>query len=334
MDKPVSRHPSCINAPTTPPKPKSRCNPRRAGQGLGRPGALALLALVLSLALVAGLGVPSLRSWLGPESATPAGAPQAPPEPLQRVAYPPAQPGRDQPPTVHRLGHFEIKIKPGKWDWGGYAVDLSAAGQPLLATSSDHQPEAQTLTGMPHAACQTLIVTLPSGGSAGYADILVATRCPDAESAIQIAGMKNNLEPLDANGDGVQELEGWFDSQSGISAEMPFSTASHPSMTRILVFDQGQWRLDRPGEFSDYYQQLLNRPESWAHAGADFVAAAAIRKAYYSYMSQPDLQRVAAILAESLPEDWRPFLQRLPGDIRQGADQLSPVKALLPPRKP
>ncbi|MHC1724579.1 MAG: hypothetical protein AB9866_00905 [Syntrophobacteraceae bacterium] len=118
-------------------------------------------------------------------------------------------------------------------------------------------------------------------------------------------------------------------------SEFLLSFADSPGMTRLLLFDNGQWRVDHVGEFSRFYSRLfketLHAARQAAKKGSDHevISAIAIRAAYYATMAGTPIEEATDILRQLLPPKWTNEAPRIMADVRRAASEFNPVEKIL-----
>lgn len=166
---------------------------------------------------------------------------------------------------------------------------------------------ADIMESFPKAGMTTVLITSFSGGATGC--------CYEYSFfTINLADNSVLLTTLEAGGrrgmhdDGFFEADGrirfghWdFDGYSltknGVSMSICHATA--PWLDRFLVFENGQWRADRVGEFPEYYKSQLSRPAAKTGDRPD-PATLALETAYYSLMAQISPQETVDAVAKVL----------------------------------
>ena len=116
-------------------------------------------------------------------------------------------------------------------------------------------------------------------------------------------------------------------------SQIQLSFADSPAMIRLLVFDNGHWRPDRIGEFSQFYSRLLRQTMNEARVSGrkgdtELTASLAIKAAYYSLMSGKPVEKAAEVLSRLFPVKWRPESGKIIQDIHHAASEFNPVEVI------
>ena len=104
--------------------------------------------------------------------------------------------------------------------------------------------------------------------------------------------------------------------------KIAFNRVNSPRMNRLLVFENKQWRTDKPGEFPDYYKQQLSE---LADAKDMDPLANAIVKAYYTLMSGQSVEAVRTQFTASPIKEYQAYYPQIFEDITK-AINYNPVK--------
>jgi hypothetical protein len=115
--------------------------------------------------------------------------------------------------------------------------------------------------------------------------------------------------------------------QSG-AAPLSFSRASSPRLQRYLVFENGVWRADKPGEFASGYTDLLAELEE---SGDIDPAAKAITASYYTLMAGGDAAAAEDALKKHLPAEYAALGGTIFADVHKAVEGFRPVRELLLP---
>jgi hypothetical protein len=110
--------------------------------------------------------------------------------------------------------------------------------------------------GLPEPGRATLLVTAYTGGAHCCYETSLFTSGPDGDEYARV-DLADGPPPVE-NEDGSLTVLDWqfayFASKSG---SVSFSFAASPAMKRLLVHEAGGWRVDNPGEYKEFYRDLL-----------------------------------------------------------------------------
>lgn len=112
--------------------------------------------------------------------------------------------------------------------------------------------------------------------------------------------------------------------QSG-SAPLSFARVNSPRVQRFLVFDNGAWRADQPGEFAEGYKSMLAALEGSKDIDP---AAKAIMAAYYTLMAGEGATAAEAALAKALPKEYASLATAILADVRKAVAGFRPAQEL------
>ena len=137
----------------------------------------------------------------------------------------------------------------------------------------------------------------------------------------------------DAPGKAIRVNDWQFAYYGPEDSQIQFSFVDSPAMTRLLVFDNGHWRVDRVGEFSRFYSRLLQETIHEARSRArkrepELTTSLAMKAAYYSLMSGKSIQEAAEVLNRLFPIKWRPEAGKVIQDICRAVSEFDPVEVI------
>lgn len=229
---------------------------------------------------------------------------------------------------------------------------------------------ARALRDFPGPGDESLLVTIWTGGAHCCFEQFLYTRSkgkatlcridrrhsdqeltPDAVQALTPDGRPDSS----AKALRVLEIDDWsFAYYQTPSGKQDFAFAYSPIFSRLLVWDKGQWRPDRPGEHPWRYKRMLaglgtSRPPdngvvlSKEGEGARIetppadpalesrvadqeAASIAIQLAYCQLMLNEAPERVLERLKAGLPESWRVSAEGVFKDARDAVHGFNPVE--------
>lgn len=175
--------------------------------------------------------------------------------------------------------------------------DISQITEPVREISVDRTAR------FPLPECDSMVVRMFTGGANCCFGYYLLSVCPDGEHAAYI-------DPYDGGvGKPDPAMRAYPVSDAAFMYYTPerwhepvfaLSRVDSPRINRFLVYDNGMWRADRPGEFAAAYTAL--RAKARKEPGAN-AAARAIAVAYYSLMTGDDAQAVYDELEYTLLSD-------------------------------
>ncbi len=237
-----------------------------------------------------------------------------------------------------KLGDLKLRITEASPD-GDYGLQFSSGEQVLVAGEcafKTHEPEI--FRNMPIPDCRTLMAYCFSGGAHCCTTLFIATQCGPGCSLDMVdlahAGGKVKLAVANGAPGKMIKVHDWqlaYYETEDLQVQLSF--AASPSMTRLLVFDNGHWRPDRIGEFSRFYSRLLRQTMREASlrgrkGGAELRASLAIKAAYYCLMSGRPVQEAAEVLSRLFPVKWKPESGKIMQDINRAVSGFNPVEAI------
>ena len=119
-------------------------------------------------------------------------------------------------------------------------------------------------------------------------------------------------------------------------ASLWFPFSQSPAMERLLVYGNGGWRVDRPGENKGFYERIMARngcmekvripaPRAEGEEALE-MAAQAIECAYYAMMAGEDTDVPGKILKDRLPRAWQSEFVSLLQDIKRAVADFSAIR--------
>lgn len=115
-------------------------------------------------------------------------------------------------------------------------------------------------------------------------------------------------------------------------ARLALSGADSPRFMRFLVFDQKQWRVDKPGEFAKRYKDriaaisLSNKQASKSKAASRTVAGA-MELAYYMIMAGETDAKASEALRVNLPANAAVFAPAIFSDVKRQTGKFNPASS-------
>ena len=230
-----------------------------------------------------------------------------------------------------RLGDFAVAASPAEAE-NLVVPSLQHKGAALTKTSEPVRalsPE-QTQTAFPLPECQSMKVEMFTGGANCCFGYYLLTQCPDGDFAAYV-------EPRDGGlGTGDRKLRAYPADESAFyyyeptgqqgEDKLSLSRAVSPRPTRYIVFDNGSWRVDKPGEFPAVYNALILR--NARDKGMD-PAARAITEAYYTLMAGKNADAALRALKRSLPGKYASLATQIFADIQKAVTDFNPVRNLV-----
>lgn len=264
------------------------------------------------------------------------------PEPISEKAENNSEERKNELKTLvtNKLGDFEINvIKNTAEDGDEYTLNLSVSGQNKLSIEVNplFEPEIETVSGKPQQNCQSMIASTFSGGAHCCTTALICTVCPTSSEAIMVGLGHTEIEYMkwiDLNGDGTTEIKfnDWAFAYYSIDG-LSLAFISSPYMDRLLVFEKGMWRVDHPGEFKTYYENLAKNAVTQLQqlktqqTSDDFdITAEAIKIAYYKYMITANTQEIDTALQMNLPVSWQKVKNKVFSDVQNAVTTFNPLK--------
>ena len=237
-----------------------------------------------------------------------------------------------------KLGDLNLSITEISPD-GDYSVQFSK-GEQVLVTGEcafkTHEPI--TFRNMPLPDCRTLMTYCFSGGAHCCTTLFIATECGPGRSLdmVDLAHTNGKVKLTDTSGakGKMIKVHDWqFAYYGPEDSQIQLSFADSPAMTRLLVFDNGHWRPDRIGEFSQFYSRLLRQTMheasiSGRKGDTELTASLAIKAAYYSLMSGEPVEKASGVLSRLFPVKWRPESGKIIQDIHQAVAEFNPVEVI------
>ena len=251
------------------------------------------------------------------------------------------------------FGDVELFVKKSNQNeiYTYYSVQLKRSKKTIFEDEST-EPVQKITNDNPKNGCRTMTVGLHSGGNHCCTAVLLCAEC-DGKSTVDELDLGEGAATgfKDVARNGVKALEIYDCAFNEYGLDVPgqrywgMPHVSTKCMARYLIFDNGQWRLDRPGEFRELYDDLGRKARSEtqksisavqrAKARRDdaeleecSVVAGLIQTAYYSLMAMNLEKDCFEALRKSLPADLQPVSRKLFGDIKKAVAEFNPLKHL------
>jgi hypothetical protein len=221
-----------------------------------------------------------------------------------------------------------------------YSLYLEQNGEVVLTSSCAfkvHEP--RIVPEVPAAGCKSLLAYCYSGGAHCCMSLLIATECREQKSLSVVDLAHSAGEVKFARADNTKsrqmKITDWrFAYYGPEDSAVQLSFAASPGMTRLLVFDNGNWRADKVGEFIPFYSLLLRETMEEARikvsssADPEILASKAMKAAYYSVLAGRSDEEQLGLLKRLLPENWKPESENVLKDIREGVQEFNPVEVI------
>uniref|UniRef100_A0A7C4AGS0 Uncharacterized protein n=1 Tax=Fundidesulfovibrio putealis TaxID=270496 RepID=A0A7C4AGS0_9BACT len=212
--------------------------------------------------------------------------------------------------------------------------------------------QAQVLRDFPARGATTLLVSVGNGGSC-CTETHILTR---GDTGMAYAGVTSNRSRAGAEqraDDPAGALfchDGFFANYyvSDGKADIIMYPGSHAAVERFLVFDNGHWRADRPGEFRERYLALADAdmracadPAGYLRAQPGLRAVPgdqlremagevrlckAVEAAYHAMMAGESAEQCLARLNAALPPSHSLLAPKVLADVRKAVAGFNPVE--------
>ncbi len=230
-----------------------------------------------------------------------------------------------KPATTLEFGKFKV-LPAGSAD--ARTLDIQHNGKSILQLNESFQELTfdEVQKDIPLPGCETLKVNLNTGGTNnGY---YLLSICKDKDFAAYVKPYDGGvmfdpeLKTYTAYDPSFMDYQAKLaNSDDGIN----LSRAESPRMTRILVFENGIWRADKPKEFADFYTTLQNTTEGdEAMPGA----ARSIAATYYAYMAGVPRMQASSLLKKLLPTEYTNMSDKIFSDIQKAIREFKIVQNL------
>ena len=220
-----------------------------------------------------------------------------------------------------------------------YSLHFEQNGEVVFTNSCAfkvHEP--RILQDVPAPGCKSLLAYCFSGGAHCCMSLLIATQCHEQESlsVVDLAHSAGEVKFVGADNTKSRQIKitDWrFAYYGPEDSAVQLSFAASPGMTRLLVFDNGNWRADKVGEFIPFYSLLLRESMAEARikaasADPEILASKAMKAAYYSVLAGRSDEEQLGLLKQLLPANWKPESENILKDIREAVQEFNPVEAV------
>jgi hypothetical protein len=237
-----------------------------------------------------------------------------------------------------RLGELTLCITKSSAN-GSYILKFSKDEEELFAGEcffKTHEPVIVPNTPLPN--CSVLLAYCFSGGAHCCTTLFIATKCgPSISLDMADLGDTNGevkfTQAEDLPGKAIKVHDWQFAYYGPEDSQIQLSFVDSPAMTRLLVFDNGHWRVDRVGEFSRFYSRLLHEAVNEARSSTrkrepELTTSLAMKAAYYSLMSGKRIEEAAEVLNRLFPIRWRPEADKVIQDIYRAVSEFDPVEVI------
>jgi hypothetical protein len=246
--------------------------------------------------------------------------------------------GREKGARQFRLGELMLTVTERPAD-GDYLLKFLKDHEELIEGAcafKTHEPKTVPNTPLPN--CRTLLAYCFSGGAHCCTTLFIATACGPGMS-LDMVDFGNTdakvtfVETKGAPGKLIRVHDWQFAYYGPEDSQIELSFADSPAMSRLLVFDNGHWRVDRVGEFTGFYSPLLREAVHKARISARrnepaLTASLAMKAAYYDLMNGKSVEEGAEVLNRLFPEKWKPQAGKITQDIRRAISEFDPVEPI------
>ena len=246
--------------------------------------------------------------------------------------------GRREGTKQFKLGELKLCITKSSAN-GDYFLKFSKGEEDLFAGEcafKTHEPVTVPNTPLPD--CRMLLAYCFSGGAHCCTTLFIATECGPGTSLDMVdlgdTDRKVKLTQADGVPGKVIRVYDWqFAYYGPEDSQIQLSFVNSPAMIRLLVFDNGHWRVDRVGEFSRFYSRLIREAVYEARGSAqrrepELTTSLAMKAAYYSLMSGKPIGEAVEVLNQLFPTRWRPEAGKIIQDIYRAAFEFDPVEVI------
>jgi len=224
-------------------------------------------------------------------------------------------------------------------DKGDYFLRFSKGKEEVFACEcafKTHEPKTASNTPLPD--CRTLLAYCFSGGAHCCTTLFLATACGprvslDMADLGHTDGKVTFMEAGGALGKVIKVNDWQFAYYGPEDSQIELSFADSPAMTRLLVFDNGHWRVDRVGEFPRFYSPLLREAihkarNSRRRNEPGLTASLAMKAAYYDLMNGKPVEDAREILNQLFPAKWKLQAGKIIQDVCRAVSEFNPVETI------
>ncbi len=247
---------------------------------------------------------------------------------------------------TYKLGNYQISVQKAEkkdqiQESHNFIVCVLLDDRKIYTNESYYvAPTVIIKDGVPASGCQTMLINLSTGGNDFPFDFLILTNCNgNFANKTDSSRTEASFFALSNGTTKLKVTDGSFDdyrpaASIALGQQPSLCSASSPAMARLMVFQGQTWRPDQPGEFQDFYKEIMAKSDlgksksQTDRTDTQSRAAHAIQTAYYSYMSTGSDLEGRGILEHSLPLSWRPYSNKIWSDITKAAISFNPVKPI------
>ena len=282
-----------------------------------------LLVAVLVFGLAACNSEPEKKPAQTPKPVPVAEAPKpAPvaPKPVETPVSP-----TPKPVTV-TLGKFSIaEHSTGK---AGEMIRLAVeyGGKSIAQADETYRTVKHAKKDVP-AGASTMVVEMFTGGANCCLGYYLLTSDGDKDAAAFIEPFDGELTDTVGLSGKVQtftvnDSSFMYYAKTGDNASVSFTRPESPRLERLVVFDNGAWRVDKKGEYAAMYNALATASKEKKEGNA---TANAMSFAYYSLMAGTEKDMVSKVFIAMLPQNVNPLAQDIFADIEKAVGSFNPV---------
>jgi len=222
---------------------------------------------------------------------------------------------------------------------GNFLLKFSKGKEEVFASEcalKTHEPK--TLPNTPRPDCRTLLAYCFSGGAHCCTTLFIATQWGSEVSLDMVDfghtdGKVKFIEEGEALGKVIKVSDWQFAYYGPENSQFELSFAESPVMMRLLVFDNGHWRVDRVGEFPRFYSRLFREASYKAGIMArrnepELTASLAMEAAYYDLMHGSPVGEATRVLNQLFPARWKPQTATVIQDIGRAVSEFNPVEVI------
>jgi hypothetical protein len=222
---------------------------------------------------------------------------------------------------------------------GNYLLKFSKGKEEVFACEcaiKTHEPK--TVPNTPRPNCRTLLAYCFSGGAHCCTTLFIATEWGSEVSLDMVDfghtdGEVKFIEEGGTLGKVIKVPDWQFAYYGSENSQIEFSFADSPVMTRLLVFDNGHWRVDRVGEFTRFYSRLFREALHKASMMAprnepELTASLAMKAAYYDLMNGKPVEEAGQVLNQLFPVRWKHQAGTVIRDIYRAVSEFNPVEVI------
>jgi hypothetical protein len=233
------------------------------------------------------------------------------------------------------FNRFEVQPKPDLQEaLEKGRLHIHYAGQPVSTSDPVQLDQIKTTLRLdwPEQGLSTLLVSTFSGGAHCCFETTLLTSGPDGDTCDRINGENTPAALETSDGDDFLGVLDWglayYASKTG---SVSLSFAESPGMKRRLVHDAKGWRVNTPGEYKEYYRELLasrKRPDLRTVNPAfqeNAVIAYRMETVYYLLMAGEEEKNVLAKWRAGLPGKLAKAYDDVFADVVKAVHAFNPI---------